>query len=381
MLLVVVVTVVYAIFVRLVFFKFKLLRLTPAWGVVTAFVFLHLVLVPLVGMRFIAPVSEDLRVVRPTVQLIPRLPEPTLVEQVLVTENTPVKKGDPLFVFDKRLYQLQVNQAEATLAAAKQNVDILQADVDVAAQAISRTRAKLNYDRLQEGRFLDLAAQRAAPQEQAQEWTARVAESEAAAAAAVAQWQRAKAAFDSQLPNGVNTAVAEAQAQLEQAQFYLDQTVITAPADGMIINLQVREGMVAGIIRAGAIASFIVDEPYILAAYRQENLRFIEPGQTAVVALNKYPGAHFSGKVEQIWWASGRGQFLPSGDLPVFPDGPSPEVRFPIRISLDDSTVHLPIGAEGASLVLTNPDSPFAWFGQIALRAYTWSRWLYPMPF
>ena len=275
MLLVVVVTVVYAIFVRLVFFKFKLLRLTPAWGVVTAFVFLHLVLVPLVGMRFVAPVSEDLRVVRPTVQLVPRLPEPTLVEQVLVQENVPVKKGDPLFVFDKRLYQFQVDDAEAALAAAKQNVEILQADVDVAAQSVTRARAKLDFDRLQEQRFVGLAAQRAAPQEQAQQWTAQVAESEASVAEAVAEWQRARIAFDSQI-NGVNTAVAEAGAQLKQAEYFLEQTVVVAPADGMIINLQVEEGMVAGIVRFGAIASFIIDEPYILATYRQENLKFVD---------------------------------------------------------------------------------------------------------
>ena len=380
MLLVVVVTVLYAIFVRLVFFKFKLLRLTPAWGIVTAFVFLHIVLVPLVGMRFVAPVSEDLRVVRPTVQLVPRLPEPTLVEQVLVKENVPVKKGDPLFVFDKRLYQFQVDDAEAALAAAKQNVEILQADVDVAAQSVTRARAKLDFDRLQEQRFVGLAAQRAAPQEQAQQWTAQVAESEASVAEAVAEWQRARIAFDSQI-GGVNTAVAEARAQLDQAQYFLEQTVIVAPADGMIINLQVEEGMVAGIVRLGAIASFIIDAPYILATYRQENLKFVVDGQAAVVALNKYPGQHFNAKVEEIWWASGRGQFLPSGDLPVFPDGPSPEVRFPVKISLDDPSIHLPIGAEGASLILTNPDSPYAWFGQVALRAYTWSRWLYPLPF
>ncbi|OSP54022.1 HlyD family secretion protein [Pseudoruegeria sp. SK021] len=380
MLFVVVVTVVYAIFVRLVFFKFKLLRLTPAWGVVTGFVFLHLVLVPLVGSRFIAPISEELMVVRPTVQLIPRLPEPTLVEQVVVKQNVPVKKGDPLFVFDKRLYQYQVNQAQASLAAAVQNVAILEADVEVAAQSVNRAKAALAFDKVQETRFVGLAAKRAAPQEEAQEWTAKVVEGDAAVSAAVAEWNRAKIAFNSQI-DGVNTSVAEAQAQLDQAQYYLDQTVITAPGDGMIINLQVEEGMVTGIIRAGAIASFILDDPYILATYRQENLKFVEAGQPVVVALNKYPGKTFSGKVDDIWWASGKGQFLPSGDLPIFPDGPSPEVRFPVRISLDDASVHLPIGAEGAVLIATTEDSPYTWVSQIALRAYTWGRWLYPLPF
>ncbi len=152
--------------------------------------------------------------------------------------------------------------------------------------------------------------------------------------------------------------------------------------DGVIVNLQVQEGMVAGIIRAGAIATLIVDEnPYVLAAYRQENLKNVREGQPVVVALNNYPGEHFTGKVEEIWWASRRGQFVPSGNLPVFPDLPVyREVRFPVKITLDDPSVRLPIGAAGATLILTS-DNPFTWLGQISLRTYTWSRWLYPLPF
>lgn len=380
MLAVFAITSLYLLFIWTVFFKFKWLRLTPTWGVFSGFFLLHLVLVPLVGMRFFSPISTDLRVVRHTVQLVPRLPEPTLVESILVEQNQPVEKGTPLFVFDRRLYQYQLDQAKAALAAAKQNVRILQADVAVEAASVERAKAELVYKREQEQRFIDLAAQRAAPKEDAQRWTAEVVAGEAIVVEAQANQERAEVAYASQI-DGVNTAVAEAEAQLAQAEYYLEQTVIRAPEDGMIVNLQVQEGMVAGIIRAGAIASFIVDrDPYLLAAFRQENLKYVREGQPVVVALNTYPGAHFSARVEEIWWASGRGQFLPSGSLPVFPDEPSAEVRFPVKITLDDPGVRLPIGAEGAALILTN-DNPFTWLGQIALRTYTWSRWLYPLPF
>ncbi|MCB1994103.1 MAG: biotin/lipoyl-binding protein, partial [Geminicoccaceae bacterium] len=133
MLAVVAITFLYLLFIWVVFFKLKWLRLTPTWGVVSGFFLLHLVLVPMVGMRFFAPLSTDLRVVRHTVQIVPRLPEPTLVEAILVAQNQPVEKGTPLFVLDKRPYQYQLDQAKAALAAAKQNVLILQADVAVAA--------------------------------------------------------------------------------------------------------------------------------------------------------------------------------------------------------------------------------------------------------
>ncbi len=370
----------YLAFIWLIFFKLKWLRLTPVWGVVSLFFLLHLVLVPLVGMRFFSPMSVDLRVVRPTIQIIPRLPEPTRVEAILVKENTPVRKGDPLFVMDNRLYEYKHRQAQAALAAATQRVKILKDDVAMSTQAVARAKANLGFSKLQKQRFEKVASEGFGRVEQAQRWDAEVVKDEAAVDEEVAKLRRAELAYTSEI-DGVNTEVAEAQAKLDEAKYYLEQTVIYAPENGMIVNLQVEKGMVAGIVRIGAIASFIVDrDPYLLVAYRQEYLKLVRPGQRAVVALNVYPGEHFDGKVVEIWHASGKGQFLPSGNIPVFPDTPSAEARFAVKITLDDPKVQLPIGGEGAALVLTN-NSPFTWLGQVALRTYTWSRYLYPLPF
>jgi len=382
MIAVFVITIVYILFIWLVFFKLKWLRLTPTWGVVSGFFLLHLIFVPLVGMRFVAPVSEDVRVVRNTVQIIPRLPEPTVVEEVLVKEGQAVKKGDPLFVFDKHLYQYKVNEAQAELEAARQNVKVLQADIDVAQASLESAKADFTYKDGQAKNFAELVSKGVGRKEDADRWQADAVSAQANVSEAQERLKRAQIAFDSQI-DGVNTQVVRAEAQLAQAQYYLAHTTISAPEDGTIVNLQVQPGMVAGIVRVGAIASFIVDrDPYILAMYRQENLQFVKPGQKVLVALNLYPGKHFEAEVRSIWWASGRGQLLPSGQLPTFPDGPpDPEVRLPVQLVLKDPSVRLPIGAEGASLILTNESSPFTWMGQIALRTYTWSRWLYPLPF
>ena len=71
---------------------------------------------------------HDARVIQHTIQLTPRLSEPTLVTAVLVEPDVPVKKGQPLFQFDRRPYEYQVQHLEAQLAAAKQQVQILGAD-------------------------------------------------------------------------------------------------------------------------------------------------------------------------------------------------------------------------------------------------------------
>src|SRR4249920_2370737 len=85
--------------------RFKLIRLTPGWGIIFGFFVIHLMLVFLIGLRFVTPYSTNATVVQRTIQLIPRLPEPTLVTDVLVEEGAPVKKGQPIFQFDRRPYE------------------------------------------------------------------------------------------------------------------------------------------------------------------------------------------------------------------------------------------------------------------------------------
>ena len=125
-------------------FRFKLIRLTPGWGVIFGFFVVHLLLVFLIGLRFMTPNSANATVVQRTIQLVPRLPEPTLVTEVLVKEGAPVKKGQPLFQFDRRPYEYKVDQISAQLAAAKQNVNVLKADVERRRKARRRPRSSLH---------------------------------------------------------------------------------------------------------------------------------------------------------------------------------------------------------------------------------------------
>ena len=42
------------------------------------------------------------------IQIVPRLSEPTLVTEVLVQPDVPVRKGMPMFRFDPRVYEAKV---------------------------------------------------------------------------------------------------------------------------------------------------------------------------------------------------------------------------------------------------------------------------------
>src|SRR5271165_464184 len=419
------ITFVFLLFVWLVFFKFKWLKFSKTWGIISLFFGAHLFLIFVIGLRFVAPFSTNVKVVQHTIQLIPRLPESTLVTDVLVQPDVPVKKGQPLFQFDRRPYEYQVRQLEAQLevasatamtakykveqlkaglAAANEDVRMYKADLDAAKQKVVRSKSELDYAKYQQQVSQGLAQKGAGPEEDAQKWEAQMNATEAAVLEATAGAERSSLKYESQW-EGVNTTVASAAAQLKEseaaekqaaatipsvkaqldlARYYLNNTLLVAPEDGHIVNLQVQPGMVAGIFRIGGIASFIVDsDRYLLATFNQETLKYVKAGQPVEVALDLDPGQIFEAKVDSIWWANGQGQYLPSDIIPTFdPANPNqPQGEFAVKIyPTNPFKVGLPIGAQGAATIYTSGGG-FAVLRRIAIRMHSWFNWLYPMPF
>src|SRR5271165_860424 len=305
------ITVIYCTAVWLVFFRFRLIRFTPGWGVISGLFGAHILLIFLIGIRFVTPSSTDAKVVQYTIQLIPRLPEPTLVTAVLVEEGAHVKKGQTLFQFDRTVYESRVHQLEAELAEATQNVKVLQADVALAEADKLAAQSMLAYAQYRKHAAETLQQETFGTVLEADQWTAEAGRDSAAVDEADAKIKRAVFQLESQI-GGVNTQVASMEAQLQQARFYLDNTTMVAPEDGHVVNLQVRPGMVSGILRIGGIAAFIVDsDRYVLGTYYQAQLKS-RPGQSVEVAINAHPGQIFKGIVGQIWRANATGQYLPS---------------------------------------------------------------------
>ena len=229
--------VVYVVVIYLVFFKFKWLKFSIVWGIVSFWIGFHLLLVFVIGMRFYAPYTIDGHIVRNTIQIVPRLEGPTLLKEVLVEPNVPVKKGQPLYRFDTSTYREKLQSAQAQLAAAQQNIGILQADVEAATSQLAEAQARLSYARQQQQRFTNLAAQGGARQEDVDRWNSEVEADTAALAAATANLQKSRIALNMNI-DGVNTDIVEAESQVAEAQYYLDQTTIYAPDDGFIVNHQ-----------------------------------------------------------------------------------------------------------------------------------------------
>ncbi|TSJ64491.1 HlyD family secretion protein [Starkeya sp. 3C] len=366
-----------------IFFKLKLLRLTPGWIFGFSVFFLHLALIFVIGLRFVTPYSTSATIIQHTIQLIPRLSEPTLITEVLVEDNMPVRKGDPLFKFDRTIYEARVNQLKAQLAAAQQNVKVLGTNIKTAENQVVEAEAALAYSTNQMDDYNILIQKGVGRLEQAIKWRDTVKGDTARLHAAQAELQVARLQYESSI-DGVHTSVANLEADLQQAQFYLDNTVLNAPEDGRVINLQVRPGMVSGILRIGGIAVLIAeDNRYLLATYFQENLKYVAPGQYAEVAFDLYPGQIFKGRVDSIWKANGQGQLLPTAEIPRFePVDPSlPQGQYAVKILLDDrDQSKFPIGAQGSVAIYVNGDrGAWAALRKVAIRMHTWLAWLYPL--
>ncbi|MCB1496999.1 MAG: efflux RND transporter periplasmic adaptor subunit [Bauldia sp.] len=372
-----VITIVYIIAVYLVFFRFKWLKFSIVWGVVSFWIGFHLMLIFMIGLRFYAPFTVDAHLIRNTIQIIPRLEGPTLLTDVLVKPNEPIKKGTPLYKFDTTIYEQKLLNARAQLAAAQQNLKVMDADVDQAQQQLVQAQSELAYAKAQQDRFTKLASQGGARQEDVDKWNAEVESDNAAVAAASANLQKAQLQRDSSI-DGVNTSVAQAQAQVAEAQYYLDNTTLVAPEDGYIVSQQARPGMVVGDFRVGAIAAFVtMDDPYMLGAFFQEHIKFVEPGQTVEVALDTAPGEIYTGKVEAIWWATAQGQYLPTGRLPEF-ILPKLQGKFAVQVSFDDKKAFLPAGAHGAIAVYTGRQTAFEVLRKINIRLYSFANFIVP---
>ncbi|WP_170421516.1 HlyD family secretion protein [Ruegeria arenilitoris] len=373
------ITLFYIIFVWFIFFKMQWLKFNIMWGIVSFWVGAHLLLIFLVALRFFQPFSIDSHVVRSTIQIVPRLTEPTILSEVLVEPNTEVKKGDPLYRFDDTVFKLEVAEATAQLVAAEQNAKILEQDVIAASEAIERANAQLAYALTQQARYENLVPAGGARQDELDRWNEQVTEDQAQVKEAGANLEKAQLALDSQI-DGVNTGILQAQAQLDKAQYFLDNTTIYAPEDGMIVSQQARPGLVVGDIRLGAIASFVTkDNPYILATYRQQNLKFVEVGQPVEVALDLYPGEILTGKVEAIWWATRQGQYLPSGRLPGF-ELPKLPGRIAVQISVDIPDGHtFPAGGHAAVAIYTGQGKSFEFLRRINIRLYSFANFIRPL--
>jgi multidrug resistance efflux pump len=302
------------------------------------------------------PLTTDAYVQAYVVQVAPQVGEK--VVRVYVREGDHVKVGDLLFELDPALFEqkvaslaakqveaeYQVRQLEAELAAAQAAHERLVAEAEYATVVHRQEHAIFKTDSTTERRYLDAVQKSKA--------------SQAAVRQSASQVQRVEDALNAKIA-GEHALVAQAKAQLAEARLNLAYTRVLAPCDGLITNLQLREGAYAHVGQA-VMTLIDTDRWVIVANFRENSLTRLREGQSAKVALRGTPGQFIDAKVVCVGWGVSQGQGIPSGQLPdvkVPTSWVPPAQRFQVRLALDNpEAVPLRVGMTGSVGIYTESE-------------------------
>jgi len=253
------------------------------------------------------------------------------IVQVFVRNGARVKRGDILFRIDPQPYRVAVEQAEATLAAAKLQTQVLRTTAAGTTGDITGAEANLSIQRNALARQSALLKQGFTTRAAYEDALNEVKKAETQLADARARAANASAAV---APGGDQPQIAQAQAAVDKARLDLSRTDVRAPMDGVIENadkLQVGQMAVLGV---GMVSLVHSTTAWVEANFKEKEVGRMIPGQKATIQVDAYGGEKFNGHVQSIGAGTGS-QFslLPAQNA----NGNWVKVtqRVPVRIAFD----------------------------------------------
>jgi multidrug resistance efflux pump len=300
----------YLVALWVVFSKFKLVRWGWASGTVSIAGGLFILATFLALFNYLTP-SGRVTVTGRVVEVTPNVTGQIVA--IPVKPNVPVKANDVLFQIDPAPFQYKVSQLQASLAAAKQQTEILKSNYEQATATVAGLTAQFAYNKKRLADIQTLAADEANSEFQAQDKQVQYETVSAQLIAAKAAQQSAKLAMDSEI-GGVNTSVAQLQAQLDNANWELSQTAVRAPADGYVTVVTLTVGDRA--LQARSAMSFIVEnEIALVGMFSQNGFQTIKDGAAVDIVFDNAPGRIYQARITAIPRGIGQGQVAVSGTL------------------------------------------------------------------
>jgi len=283
------------------------------------------------------PSTEDAYVDADVVRVAPRVGG--RIATLNVTNHQRVNKGDVLFSIDQTPFRFTFEQAKARLALAKRQVTQAQAAVASAKAEVHNRQVLLDNANTKLKRARRLAKKDYISNE-------RVTDAEADYKSAGANLQVAQAHLEEarrQLgkPGDENDRVVQARAMLDQAQWQLDNTTVSAACSGQISQLNLEPGNVVNADR-DAFVLVCSKHYWVNANFKETQLEHIRPGQPANIRVDMYPDHPFHGVVDNISAATGAVfSLLP----PQNANGNWVKViqRVPVRIHIDNPDPAFPL--------------------------------------
>jgi len=257
-----------------------------------------------------------------------------LVTEVAVKDNQAVRKGDLLFVIDPARYGQNVKAAEADLAEAKAAVIAAKANEAIAESAVAASETY--YANLNERAERRARLNKAVSNEE-------IHDSKAMAEEAYAQLQQALAQAKLATANTIRAqaAVKQIDNQLALAELDYARTRVTAAADGIVTNLNVKQG---DYVNSGVASLALVKREgmWVYGYFEETKLPGIHVGDKAEVILMA-GDVRVPGRVDSIASGIADNAAVTSADMlsditPTF-SWVRLAQRVPVRIHLDTSAL------------------------------------------
>ena len=234
------------------------------------------------------------------------------VAEIFVDFNSPVKKGQIIARLDASQLQAQLTQASANQLSALAAIQTSQnaiASADAAAQA-----AEFNVERTQSvvadaQRNLDLTQQLVnegvTARRDLDAAKAALAQAAAQQQQAVAQWNQAKSQAQSarSQSNQAHAQAQQAAASVQLATVNLENTIIRAPIDGVVVARNVDVGQtVAASFQAPTLFLIAQDlsQMQVLADIDEADIGQLGPDSRVTFTVDAYPADVFRGRISQI---------------------------------------------------------------------------------
>lgn len=278
------------------------------------------------------------------------------IESVLISDNSRVVAGQPLFEIDSTTFEFDVAQAEAQIDQVVNSIATGSAAIPAAEAQLAQARIGLATTKDQRDRTEELFERGLATDAQLTQVNANYDTAVLSVSAAEAELERVSTSAGPL--DGTNANLRAAQVGLEKARFALENTTVVAPDDGYVSNLSLAAGQ---FVAAGSpVMTFISDDrDTVIVDFRENQLVNVEPGDRALVTFQGAPGRQFEAKVESIAYGISNGRTSANGlaqsstDSRWFP----PARKVPVRIALNDPEA-LPdsvrVGSEAGALIIAH---------------------------
>jgi len=229
------------------------------------------------------------------------------IVELHVVDNKYVRKGDLLLVIDPTNFRIAVGQAEAAVQQAQASVKNVEAQMSVQQAQISASQAQLRqggaalvFAQQQADRYQKLATDGWGTVQNAQQFTSQLHQQEATVQSAqdnLNQTLRQVETLKAQRLSA-EAGLAQAKAQLNQAQVNLERTRILAPVDGYVTNLLAQLGDYIN-VGVNTISLVDADSFWVDGYFEETNLAPIRVGDPAQIKLMGH-GQIVRGHVDSI---------------------------------------------------------------------------------